>query len=122
MSNRPHSSPLIYRDTHQTKKSDRKRIYCRQLIFTSQILSAAFVDRDEPFKVSVYKRIERKFPELIGEFLTTLREWELGPTTYALVHPDKKGRLGYQSSGGFEVKNVVPLSSTSLPPIGTLTY
>lgn len=46
------------------------------------------------------------------------RDRELGPSTYALVHPNKEGRVGYQSSGGFEVKNVIPLQSTTIPPIG----
>jgi hypothetical protein len=40
-----------------------------------------------------------------------LREFTFVPYSTALVNPEKQGNLGYQSSGGFCVEEMFPLSA-----------
>uniref|UniRef100_A0A6B2KXR9 C2 domain-containing protein n=1 Tax=Arcella intermedia TaxID=1963864 RepID=A0A6B2KXR9_9EUKA len=51
--------------------------------------------------------------DLIGVLKTTYRELVLNSFQYKLVHPEKKNRLGYQSSGAFSVDAIKPIGPRS---------
>jgi hypothetical protein len=75
-----------------------------------------FGDADTPFLVRVIDSDPQDgLHDLIGQFVTTLREWMFGPYAHALIHPDKAGRVGYESSGGFYIDVVQPLPASPLP-------
>eukprot|EP01130_Rhizamoeba_saxonica_P008101 TRINITY_DN3274_c0_g1_i1.p1 TRINITY_DN3274_c0_g1~~TRINITY_DN3274_c0_g1_i1.p1 ORF type:complete len:1920 (-),score=404.50 TRINITY_DN3274_c0_g1_i1:23-5338(-) len=61
---------------------------------------------DVAIEIGVYNFSSDGFHSLVGKFYTTIREWCLGPFTFALVHPKKKSVIGYQSSGGFKLLDI----------------
>ena len=51
---------------------------------------------------------------MIGTAQITFREWTFGAYSIPLINPDKKGRIGYSSSGAFYVEWVQPLDQESI--------
>eukprot|EP01125_Pyxidicula_operculata_P016134 TRINITY_DN5524_c0_g1_i1.p1 TRINITY_DN5524_c0_g1~~TRINITY_DN5524_c0_g1_i1.p1 ORF type:complete len:3569 (+),score=897.31 TRINITY_DN5524_c0_g1_i1:81-10787(+) len=79
---------------------------------------------DSGFSVEVWDFDSDGGHDMIGEFVTTLREWSLGTFTHKIVNKKKVGRLGYQSSGGFNMLKAEPLDQPQnnlLPPAVLLT-
>jgi len=75
---------------------------------------------DNPFTVSVYDADESKrgAHKLVGHAHCNMREWLFNlPWDEALVHPDKKWRVNYQSSGAFRLNSVQPIGAEKVTPI-----
>ncbi|KAH3758188.1 hypothetical protein Pelo_9897 [Pelomyxa schiedti] len=70
---------------------------------------------DSPFKISVYDWDADGAHEFIGELETTFREWTFGSYQQALINPNLKNCIGYQSSGAFSVDRVFLIPPAEAP-------